>query len=161
MVLPDGTLVNVFNEILNFKNSDKGAKFEFNLSLIRSTDKGATWTRGQPIRAAKMQTLALFRTFGIVDPDTPADGVRTQDLIPQITVDRSVGSPGHGNLYAVWQDARFSGFSHDEIAFSRSTDGGFTWSPRSRSTRRRPTLRQATGRPSRRRFAPPRTARSA
>ena len=128
VVLPDGTLVNVFNEILNFKNSDKGAKFEFNLSLIRSTDKGATWTRGQPIRAAKMQTLALFRAFGIVDPDTPADGVRTQDLIPQITVDRSVGSPGHGNLYAVWQDARFSGFSHDEIAFSRSTDGGFTWS---------------------------------
>jgi len=28
----------------------------------------------------------------------------------------------------VWQDSRFSGGSHDDIAFSRSTDGGNTWS---------------------------------
>src|SRR5262249_54167099 len=32
------------------------------------------------------------------------------------------------NLYAVWTDARFSGFVHDDIAFSMSTDGGLTWS---------------------------------
>jgi Neuraminidase (sialidase) len=45
-------------------------------------------------------------------------------------------SPGFGNLYAVWQDSRFSNngdFSNlakliDEIAFAKSTDGGFTWS---------------------------------
>ena len=45
-----------------------------------------------------------------------------------ILIDRGLGSVGRGNLYAVWQDARFSGFSHDEIAFSRSTDGGSSWS---------------------------------
>ena len=49
--------------------------------------------------------------------------VRTGDIIPDFAVDRSSGA-----LYAVWQDSRFSGGSHDDIAFSRSTDGGNTWS---------------------------------
>ena len=128
VVLPDGTLVNVFNEIVNFKNNEGGAQFEFNLALVRSSDKGASWTHGPAIRAAKMQSMALFRSFGVVDPDNPSAGVRTADLIPQIAADRGLGSVGLGNLYAVWQDARFSGFSHDEIAFSRSTDGGSSWS---------------------------------
>jgi hypothetical protein len=50
--------------------------------------------------------------------------VRTGDIIPDIAVD-----PDNGNLYAVWQDARFSGGAFDSIAFSMSTDGGFTWTP--------------------------------
>lgn len=130
-VLPDGTLLNFFNEILNFKNSDKGNKFEFNLAFIRSSDKGATWSRGQPTRAAKIQTLALFRAFGVVDPDAPPgtpSGVRTGDVLFDVAVDLNPVSPGFGNVYAVWQDARFSGFARDEIAFAMSTDGGFTWS---------------------------------
>jgi hypothetical protein len=36
--------------------------------------------------------------------------------------------PRNGNLYAVWTDARFNGGQYDSIAFSRSTDGGVTWS---------------------------------
>ncbi len=127
VVLPNGTLVNFFNEILNFRNDDGGGRFEYNLSLIRSTDKGATWTRGRAIRATKMQTLALFRAFGVVDPEDPTNGVRTEDVIPEVAVDRT-GSAAHGTLYAVWQDARFSGFNRDEIAFAQSTDGGLTWS---------------------------------
>lgn len=127
VALPDGTLVNFFNEILNFRNDDGGQQFEFNLSLIRSTDKGATWNRGRAIRAAKMQSLALFRPSGVIDPDS-GDPIRTEDVIPEVAVDRNPGSPGFGNLYAVWQDARFSNFSRDEVAFSMSTDGGFTWS---------------------------------
>jgi hypothetical protein len=129
VVLPDGTVVNFFNEILNFKNNDGGGHFEFNLSLIRSSDKGGRWTRGPAIRAAKMQSLALFRPFGVIDPDSDTDeGVRTEDVIPEVGVDRNPGSSAVGTLYAVWQDARFSGFSHDEIAFAQSRDGGFTWS---------------------------------
>ena len=34
----------------------------------------------------------------------------------------------NGHLAAVWQDARFSTGVRDGIAFSRSLDGGFTWS---------------------------------
>jgi hypothetical protein len=128
-VLPDGTLLNFFNEILNFKNPDGGTKFDFNLALIRSTNKGATWSHGHPTRAAKIQTLALVRAFGVVDPDGMAPtGIRTGDLLFDVAVDRTAGSPGFGNVYAVWQDARFSGFMRDEIAFAMSTDGGVTWS---------------------------------
>jgi len=34
----------------------------------------------------------------------------------------------NGNLYAVWEDARFSNFQYDDIAFSMSSDGALTWS---------------------------------
>ena len=49
-------------------------------------------------------------------------------MLFDVAVDRTAGSPGFGNVYAVWQDARFSGFTRDEIAFAMSTNGGFTWS---------------------------------
>jgi hypothetical protein len=146
VVLPNGTLVDVFNEILNFKNSDHGAQFDFNVALKRSSNKGTTWKpSGQPIRAAKMLGRTLFTPFpfvGVYDPDATgnatlagANAVRSGgDVIPEIAVD-----PNNGNLYVVWQDARFSaaqtpgGFSNpiqiiDEIAFTMSTDGGSTWS---------------------------------
>jgi hypothetical protein len=131
VVLPNGTLLNFFNEILGFKNSDGGARFDFNLALIRSTDQGATWTHGPAIRAAKMMSMATVRPSGVIDPD-PATGaetrVRSGDILPAVAVDRGATSPGRGNVYAVWQDARFSGLRIDEIAFARSTDGGLTWS---------------------------------
>jgi hypothetical protein len=131
VVLPDGTLVNLFNEILNFRNDDGGPRFEFNLSLIRSTDKGATWTRGRALRATKMQPRYLYvpGCCGVYDPET-GDPVRTADLLPEVAVGPE------GNLYAVWQDARFSAngsFANrdllvDEVAFAMSTNGGTTWS---------------------------------
>lgn len=146
VVLPNGTLVNVFNEILNFRNDDGGMQFDFNFSLKRSPDKGTTWLpKGRPIRGAKMLPRTLFTPFpfvGVYHPDAEGDAtldasnaVRTGgDVIPEIAVD-----PNNGNLYAVWQDARFSaaaagGFGDptriiDEIAFTMSTDGGRSWSP--------------------------------
>jgi hypothetical protein len=33
-----------------------------------------------------------------------------------------------GNLYAVWEDGRFSNFVVNDIALSMSADGGLTWS---------------------------------
>ena len=130
VVLPDGTLVDFFNEILGARNDDGPGPF--NLSLVRSTDKGATWTPGPAIRAAKMFPRTLFVPVccGVYDPESPSL-VRTEELIPEVAVD-----PSSGNLYAVWQDSRFSNngnFSDpslliDEIAFAMSTDGGFTWS---------------------------------
>ena len=111
VVLPDGTLVDVFT---NFKGSGINAPGVF-VEIIRSTDKGVTWS--DPI------TIDHLRTVGVVDPDT-GQAVRTGDIIPEIAVD-----PNNGTLYVVWQDSRFSGGAHDDIAFSQSTDGGFTWSP--------------------------------
>jgi hypothetical protein len=37
-------------------------------------------------------------------------------------------NPVNGNLYAVWQDSRFSPSGASKIAFAQSTDGGLTWS---------------------------------
>jgi hypothetical protein len=40
----------------------------------------------------------------------------------------SIAAGPHGELAVTWQDARFSTGPHDGIAFSRSLDGGLTWS---------------------------------
>ena len=137
VVLPDGTLIDLFDLILNHKNPGGQHYGVFNVALVRSTDRGETWTNGQAILVSPLLSKATFDPggVGIRDPDTGAP-LRTGDIIPAVAVDRNPGSPGFGNLYAVWQDARFSNggnFSDlskliDEIAFSRSTDGGFTWS---------------------------------
>ena len=42
---------------------------------------------------------------------------------PWVAIDRR-----NGNLYATWEDGRFSNFQHNDIALSMSADGGFTWS---------------------------------
>jgi hypothetical protein len=113
VVLPNGDLVMLFNLIRNVgANENRG----FTAAVMRSTDRGETWSA--PIEIDRMIT------DGVRDP---ADGhdVRTGDLIPQIAVDDD-----SGNLYVVWQDDRFTG--QEQIAFSRSTDGGLTWSPTSR-----------------------------
>jgi len=116
-----GVLFNFFNEILNFRNDDGGSQFDFNLSLKFSENRGETWLpRGRPIRAQKMLPVGIRIPAGDDNPGAP---VRAAAVLFDVAVD-----PGNGNLYAVWQDARFSGFAHDSVAFSMSTDGGFTWS---------------------------------
>jgi hypothetical protein len=110
VVLPNGDLIDVFDLFLLAKNSHK-LRGE-NIALIRSTDKGVTWSR-RPIVIDKSLEIGAF------DPDTGRP-IRAEGGIPEIAVD-----PNNGNLYVVWQDSRFRGV--DEIALSMSTDGGFTW----------------------------------
>lgn len=114
-VLPDGTLVNAFVLIHNDNaHQRKGVK----VALIRSLDKGATWDRRATIVDAQ-------QPVGVTDPTT-GEPVRTGG--PMMAADRSSNPLTRGNLYAVWEDGRFSDGHHDEIAFTRSTDGGKTWS---------------------------------
>jgi BNR repeat-like domain len=112
VVLPDGTLVNLFDEIHN-DNSKK--QRGFSVRVMRSDDQGDTWSK--PI------FVDLLGTIFVTDPES-GDDVRTADIIPDVAV-----AP-NGDLYAVWQDARLNGGAADGIALSRSTDGGLTWSPR-------------------------------
>jgi BNR repeat-like domain len=105
-VLPDGTLINLFT-LIDYVSGELSAQ------VIRSTDKGATWSA--PIKIA--DELAV----GTADPDTGAP-VRDGAIIPQLAI-----GP-RGRIVVVWQDARFSGGAYDGIALSQSSDGGLTWS---------------------------------
>ena len=101
-VLPDGTLVDMFMQL--------GATPT--IYVIRSTDRGITWS--DPI------FVAAAAATGTTDPQT-GTGVRDAAIIPQMAVGPD------GVLHVVWQDSRFTQV-RDGIAYSRSTDGGFTWS---------------------------------
>jgi hypothetical protein len=105
-VLPDGTLINLFT-LIDFTSNEISAQ------VIRSTDKGATWSA--PIKVADELPL------GAADPETGAP-VRDGAILPQLAI-----GP-RGRIVVVWQDARFSGGVVDGIALPQSTDGGLTWS---------------------------------
>lgn len=120
VVLPNGDLVNIFDLIqINRAAIPTGAFFT--VAVIRSTDRGETW--GPTVRGRITPIIVnQLRTIGITDPET-GDPVRTGDIIPDIAVAPT------GDLYAVWQDARPNGLQADAIVVSKSTDGGFTWTP--------------------------------
>src|SRR4051794_4697805 len=108
-----GDLVNVMTV---FRNDNGAGRKGGTVSVLRSTDQGASWS-GEIV-------VDRLGTVGVTDPRDGAE-VRTGDIIPSIATDER---PGHDEVYAVWQDARWTGFQRDQIAFSKSTDGGLTWS---------------------------------
>jgi hypothetical protein len=113
VVLPDGTLVDGFNLIYNFKNAH-GVRGD-NVAVQRSTDHGATWAR--PIIIDK-----LIETSVTAPGETAL--VRTGDILPEWAVD-----PSSGRLFAIWQDGRFKPGGRAGIAMAYSDNGGRTWSP--------------------------------
>ena len=119
VVLPDGTLLNFFNKIVNV-NADgttNPAPQSFQLTVIRSDDRGATWDVADGPDGGN--EIAIILGGGATTPDQGI-GVRDGSIIFDVAVD-----PDSGDVYAVWQDFRFTGF--DQIAFSQSEDGGATW----------------------------------
>jgi hypothetical protein len=105
-VLPDGTLIDLFT-LIDF------AAETTTLRVIRSTDKGVSWSG--PIFVADL----IAR--GATDPDTGAP-IRDGTGLAQMAI-----SPA-GKITVVWQDARFSMGVRPGIVLSESTDGGMTWS---------------------------------
>jgi len=117
LVLPNGTLVDLYEF---YAQQPNGPITETSLQLLRSTDHGQSWST--PVNAVTM--TPLYNPDGtslVVDPET---GQFVWDNTDQAsTVDSR-----NGNLYAVWEDGRFSNFQYNDIAFSMSADGGFSWS---------------------------------
>jgi hypothetical protein len=122
-VLPDGTLVDVFDILQGSGHNTPG----YETMVMRSTDHGATWS--DPIE------VAPDRSVGTSDPDTGAR-IRTGCFLPLIAVDLNPRSAGYGNVYVVWCDSfgseKTNGKVHSTMVFTQSTDGGLTWSPLAR-----------------------------
>lgn len=110
VVLPNGTLVNLFVELALYAD---GSVQSGSLKVIRSADHGATWSA--PVFVSQLLTV------GTTDPRTGAF-VRDGAIVP------SIAAAPNGALYVAWQDSRFSNGARDAIALARSTDGGSTWS---------------------------------
>jgi hypothetical protein len=108
VVLSDGSLVDGFTLFHGSGANKKGQE----IAVLISTDRGETWT--EPITVAK--SLPGF----VSDPE---DGfpLRTGDIIPEFAAGLD------GSVYAVWQEATLAP-SGSAIAFSKSLDGGHTWS---------------------------------
>ncbi len=82
--------------------------------FISSSDGGSTWS--QPTVVSAQQTVED------TDPNTGAR-IRTGAGLPSVAIDASTGE-----LYVVWEDARFTGGTVNQAVISRSTNGGATWS---------------------------------
>lgn len=114
VVLPNGDLVNVFNELK--LSGDSRHPRHGRIAAIRSTDGGLTWSR----------PVSVARSFvaGVTDPNS-GQPIRVGDSFTEIATDPRSGT---NTLYAVWGDARFTQNRNQQIALARSTDGGRTWS---------------------------------
>jgi hypothetical protein len=92
------------------------------LIVQSSSDDGKTWTAAHKIALAL--TVATAK-----DPSTGRQ-IRTGPVVPSFALDRHSGT-----LYAVWQDARFTSKTVDQIVLSSSRDGGKTWTSPTRVSR--------------------------
>ena len=113
-VLPGGTLLDVFHFGKGSGRDEPNASFT---GLERSTDGGRTWSK--PI------VISTNPVANDVDPDTGFPLRTGADIgggLPDVAVDAR-----NGTAYVVWEDSRFSS-THNDIALSKSTDGGRTWS---------------------------------
>jgi hypothetical protein len=126
VVTPDGALVDGF--YLFKTHQQQGGNF---VAVIRSTDKGVTWSRRAII-------VSPDAAIGETDPEpincrpfitgNPACTiVRSDGVIVDLAVDYSAG-PHHGRIYIAWQDHQDNPFGDDLIMLSHSDDGGLTWS---------------------------------
>jgi hypothetical protein len=103
VVGPDGSLYVFFEGATRLATLDS-------TYVVKSTDGGATWSR--PVAVSQL-----------VDIGSPADTVFRVNSFP------AAAAAPNGDLYAAWSTFISDGAGgHDAAVFSRSTDGGSTWS---------------------------------
>ncbi len=116
LVLPNGTLLDIYE----FNKQQHNKTVLNQLQVRRSTNHGRTWSA--PRNAVTM--TPLLTADGITSVVDPKTGKFVLDVTnPSFAVDRR-----NGNLYAVWEDGRFSKFRYNDTALAMSADGGSTWS---------------------------------
>jgi hypothetical protein len=106
-----GQLIDGFDLLLNKGGKGNNQRGSASVAIIRSTNGGNTWSRPTIVAQQQVGSVSINGTH-----------LRTSDELPEFK------AGPEGNLYAVWQDRRFSPSGASKIAFSMSTDGGATWS---------------------------------
>ena len=105
-----GVLIDGFDLIETKGGLGHNQRETLSVAVIRSTDGGASWS--QPVIVAP-------QVFASVD--IAGHAVRSSDELPEFA------TGPNGNLYAVWQDGRFSASGTAKVALSMSSDGGLHW----------------------------------
>src|SRR5262249_19684307 len=106
------------------------------IALIRSKNEGETWTQQATVIATPDINSVVFTGGFTYDTEGNVTGGVGVPLRASSSsggpAPSQVGSfavnPTNGNLYAVWEDNRFSPLHLNNIALSTSRDGGHTWS---------------------------------
>ncbi len=129
-VASDGSVYVTFEEVDNFSPLNPPKLF-----LVRSTDGGQTWGTNQLIAGAPIVPIGRLDWEGIeraLVGSADCNYLMHANHLPVIAV-----SPTDPNtVYAVWNDGRWEPIDslcglqghHSDVAFSRTTDGGATWS---------------------------------
>lgn len=104
---PQGILLSAFGVASN----------KAHVAVVRSFDRGDTWSAPATLDPIVTSALPLGEPF---DAEL---GISFSIGETDIAVD-----PATGDVYAAWEDARFSGTSSDGVVVTRSRDGGVTWS---------------------------------
>jgi hypothetical protein len=103
-----------FFEQFQTTGSPKFTPRGISVGFISSSDGGNTWSK--PTVVSNQQTVDDFA------PNTGAL-LRTGAGLPSVAIDAN-----NGDLYVVWEDARFTGGTVNQVVISTSTNGGATWS---------------------------------
>lgn len=101
------------------------------IRLLRSNDGGVTFINPDPADANPNKIVAgPTPTPGLMTTGGPFERISRTRGFPYIAVDTTPGSsPTRGNVYIVFQaDPDGAGADLSDIFFTRSTDGGATWS---------------------------------
>src|SRR6266568_4163189 len=114
VVDPKTAVLYDFFEQFQTTGSPKFTPRGLSVSFISSSDGGSTWSK--PTVVSNQQTVDDFA------PNTGAL-LRTGAGLPSVAIDAS-----NGDLYVVWEDARFTSGTVNQAVISTSTNGGAHWS---------------------------------
>lgn len=114
---PQRVLLSAFGVAPSTLNRTPSPSDRAQIAVVRSLDQGDTWSAPATLDQVVTSALPLGEPF---DAEL---GISFSIGETDIAVD-----PATGDVYAAWEDARFSGTSSDGVVVSRSRDGGVTWS---------------------------------
>jgi hypothetical protein len=128
VVLPNGTLVDGFMHLeTRLSHGGTVLRQRADIEVIRSTDKGATWSKKAifvaPVNAIGESDPEPINCRPFITGNPPCTLVRSDGVIIDLAVDQATG-----RIYITWQDHADNPFGDDLILVSHSDDGGLTWS---------------------------------